>query len=100
MNKLKLTVKNYRCFEDQAPVRVELGPGFCAFVGQNNSGKSTLVKLFYELRALFSYIGPIGNLLNLIQGHEQDANALGAYDQGDIFSNRNIRGIELQIELS
>jgi len=100
MNNVKLTVKNYRCFEDQTPVRVELGPGFCAFVGQNNSGKSTLVKLFYELRDLFSYIGPNGNLLGLLQGRDQGVNALGAYDQGDIFSNRNNRGIELQVDLS
>jgi len=45
--------KNYRCFTDSHPARVSLGRQLVAFIGVNNSGKSTLLRSFYELRQLF-----------------------------------------------
>jgi predicted ATP-dependent endonuclease of OLD family len=39
-----ITVRNYRCFGDQGAT-FELRPGFTAFVGPNNSGKSILLRI-------------------------------------------------------
>ncbi len=50
---LKLQIKNYRCFSDERPARFELRRGVHALVGPNNSGKSSLLKLFYDFRDLF-----------------------------------------------
>jgi AAA15 family ATPase/GTPase len=41
---IDLTVKNYRCFPDSEPLRIAIRPGFTAFVGVNNSGKSSALK--------------------------------------------------------
>jgi predicted ATP-binding protein involved in virulence len=68
MNSGQITLYNYRCFEDSHPASVTIGPGFTALVGQNNSGKSSLLKLFYELRQFFQRVGPNGNFINLLKG--------------------------------
>ncbi|MDR2462852.1 MAG: AAA family ATPase [Verrucomicrobiales bacterium] len=48
---LEISVKNYRCFGD--PARLRLGRGITALIGGNNSGKSTLLRLFHEFQPLF-----------------------------------------------
>ena len=59
----ELTIKNYRCFPDAKPARLILKSGFTAVVGPNNSGKSSLLRFFYELRGLFSGLaGLSGNI--------------------------------------
>ena len=50
----QLTPKNYRCFADSDPLRLDLGNDFTALVGPNNSGKSSALRLFHELRPVFS----------------------------------------------
>jgi ABC-type cobalamin/Fe3+-siderophores transport system ATPase subunit len=50
---LEVSVKNYRCFGEQSPARLSLNRGITALIGSNNSGKSTLLRLFYEFRPLF-----------------------------------------------
>lgn len=52
----QITIKNYRCFSDSQPVRFLLQKGFNAFVGANNSGKSSLLKFFYEFRSIFELL--------------------------------------------
>ncbi len=47
---LEITIKNYRCFSDEKPARLVLRKGFPAFVGVNNSGKSSLLKLLISPR--------------------------------------------------
>src|SRR5690348_1964126 len=54
-----LTIKNYRCFADEEPARISVRPGFTAFLGPNNAGKSTMLRLFYELRTLFEMAGTV-----------------------------------------
>ena len=53
---LEITVKNYRCFSDQAPAKLLFCRGTTALIGGNNTGKSTLLRLFYEFRPLFSML--------------------------------------------
>jgi energy-coupling factor transporter ATP-binding protein EcfA2 len=50
---LEISVKNYRCFGEQSPARLNLSRGITALIGNNNSGKSTLLRLFHELHPLF-----------------------------------------------
>jgi predicted ATP-dependent endonuclease of OLD family len=60
----KLTLQNYRCFDWDHPAILEFGEGFTAFVGSNNSGKSTALRSIYELRNMFNSLGypdfPVG----------------------------------------
>jgi AAA15 family ATPase/GTPase len=48
-----LTINNHPCFAGSKPAHIVLRDGFTAFVGVNNSGKSSLLKFFFELRPLF-----------------------------------------------
>jgi hypothetical protein len=50
---IDVSVQNYRCFTDSDPARFQIGPGFTAFVGVNNSGKSSLLRYFYDFRKFF-----------------------------------------------
>lgn len=52
----KLTLRNYRCFNWENPAVLEFGEGFTAFIGTNNSGKSTVLRSVYELRNMFPQI--------------------------------------------
>src|SRR5216683_745956 len=62
----RLTVKNYRCFTDEKPLSLELGEGFTAFIGPNNSGKSSALKFFYDFRHLWNSFHS-NEILNSIQ---------------------------------
>jgi len=55
----ELTIKNYRCFPDSRPARIVVRDGFTAFLGVNNSGKSSLLRFFYEFRRLFHSLSEI-----------------------------------------
>jgi len=59
-----LEIKNYRSFADENPLRLQLRPGFTALIGPNNSGKSSVLKFFYELRPTLEALGNIANLAN------------------------------------
>lgn len=50
---LDIILKNYRCFSESRPVTLGLRGGLTAFVGPNNSGKSALLRFFYEFRPFF-----------------------------------------------
>lgn len=52
----KLTLRNYRCFDWDNPAVLEFGGGFTAYVGANNSGKSSALRSIFELRNIFSNI--------------------------------------------
>jgi ABC-type cobalamin/Fe3+-siderophores transport system ATPase subunit len=53
---VELIIRNYRCFGDE-PARLRISDGFTALVGVNNSGKSSMLRLLYEIRPLLSIIG-------------------------------------------
>ncbi|MEM6884158.1 MAG: AAA family ATPase [Verrucomicrobiota bacterium] len=52
--RLKVSVKNYRCFGGKVASGFVLKRGITGFIGENNSGKSTMLRLFFDLRQLFS----------------------------------------------
>ena len=53
---VEVAVSNYRCFAE-TPARFALKTGLQWFIGINNSGKSCLLRLFYELRNIFVQMG-------------------------------------------
>src|SRR5262245_2340157 len=98
MQPFALTIKNYRCFDDANPLRVEIEPGFTALVGPNNSGKSSLLKLFYEFRPVFSALRSADSLNRIAMNSDISINYLGIDDYYEIFHNRNPRPLFLEIE--
>lgn len=51
-----LKISNYRCFSREKPVTIRMGPGLTSFIGINNSGKSALLRFFFEFRPLFQLL--------------------------------------------
>lgn len=97
---IDLTLKNYRCFPDSSPARIYLRKGFTAFIGANNSGKSSLLRFFYEFRRFFELLShPSGNLASALHGDPDDLGLQFVSDPTEIFCNRNNRDMELRFDL-
>lgn len=45
----KIEVRNYRCFTDEYPLRIDLTNPVTALIGPNNSGKSAALRFFWEI---------------------------------------------------
>jgi hypothetical protein len=94
---VEVTVRNYRCFSD-TPVRFALKKGLQAFVGVNNSGKSCLLRLFYELRPVF---GTLTNPWSTLASQNQGYTAMPMVkDPSEIFHDRNDRDITIGFEMN
>jgi AAA15 family ATPase/GTPase len=65
---IDLSIENYRCFPAGSPVSLKISKGFSAFVGVNNSGKSSLLKFFYEMRPAFAAIATNVNVIQQMLG--------------------------------
>jgi hypothetical protein len=65
--RITLEVSNYRCFPAHPPAVFEIGDGVTAFVGENNAGKSTAMRLLHDLRPLFQQIATPQGLSELLQ---------------------------------
>ena len=96
---IDITIKNYRSF--QQPVTIQMRKGFTSFIGINNSGKSSLLKFFYEFRRLFNEIDTHSSKMQTASfGNMNTAPPLnGISDTSDIFCNENERDIEIDVEL-
>lgn len=97
---MKITLKNYRCFADSNPVELVLRPGFTSFVGMNNSGKSCLLRLFYDLRPVFKVVIDYfaTRNANLADPNRTADLPEAVPDAGDIFSNQNSRPLNVLID--
>lgn len=51
-----IALRNFKRFGQREPAQFAFTPGLTAFVGPNNSGKSSLLKLFYDLRPLWRHL--------------------------------------------
>lgn len=99
MHPCKITLKNYRCFEDAQPATIEVRPGFTALVGPNNSGKSSFLKFFYELRDLLPSLLDIDTRFHLARGEDIGAiNFRGVGEFTEVFHNRNPRPLTIELE--
>lgn len=98
MSPFRLTIKNFRCFSDENPVVMEIAPGYTAFIGPNNSGKSSILRLFFELRYLWGHL--IDSALhNIIMNPIIGLGTGTIQDPDEVFTNLNRRDIELKFEL-
>lgn len=91
---VEITLKNYRCFPEDRPARIILREGFTAFVGINNSGKSSILKFFYEFRNLFSTLASTSVISSLISGQVHTFYFEGT-DSTAVWSNTNTRDLEI-----
>src|SRR5215470_11280077 len=98
---LKLQIKNYRCFSDENPARFELRKGIHAFVGPNNSGKSSLLKLFYDFRDLFRQLRDMNQIVRAIENADISFNyPRPNTDPNELFFDGNTRDIEISIDIA
>jgi hypothetical protein len=94
----EITVSNYRCFSD-TPVRFALRAGLQSFVGVNNSGKSCLLRLFYELRHLFSQLAQPQIIVAALTGSQGYTAMSLVKDPDEIFHDRNSRDLVVGFEM-
>lgn len=95
---IDVELKNYRCFPDENLASFVIRPGFTAFVGPNNSGKSSLLKFLFEFRNLFEQMSAEGgDLQESLRGNRRGFNLRGLYNPREVFSNTNSRDIELKV---
>jgi len=99
MEPFALTVKNFRCFTDEKPLSLDLGSGFTAFIGPNNSGKSSALRFFYEFRHLLTAFRG-GGFHNFIQNPRLGIGMGVIQDPDEVFSNVNRRDIEIIFSFS
>lgn len=100
MRDFRLTLRNYRCFRDDAPVMIELRKGFTALVGPNNSGKSTILKFIHELKSLWAkFVPESGDIATALRGDNIGVDYRDIGDSEELFCNANRRGLSFRIEL-
>lgn len=94
-----LTIKNFRCFEDSDPVHLALRSGVTALVGPNNAGKSSLLRMFFELRDLLVRSANDPSVLQAwLGGGIAGFNLAGVPDALAIIHDGNQRPMTLRID--
>src|SRR5712691_3568231 len=100
---ISITVKNYRCFTDLHPATIEFGPGFTAFVGPNNSGKSAYLKFLYEFQNLWASLTNPGIIAHF-KTNPNDAYSPGGLrgvgDIQEVISDHTSRAMEIEVRRS
>jgi len=97
---IDLTIKNYRCFPESSPARIAVRPGFTALLGVNNSGKSALLRFFYEFRGLFLSLSNVSTIGGVIRGSQSGfSRPAPGLDPTSIFSKTNEHDISIDVEL-
>src|SRR6476469_7012363 len=96
---VEITIKNYRCFPDTNPLHIEIREGFTAFVGVNNSGKSSILRFFYEFRGLFQVMGDVSQFLSLSRGQQHTFGLpQSVKDVRELFSDSNDRDLTIEFK--
>lgn len=96
---LTLTIKNFRCFDDSDPAQLTLKSGVTALVGPNNAGKSSLLRMFFELRGLFALVaGTPGAVQAWLRGQNAGFGLAGVPDPLAILHDGNHRPMTLRID--
>jgi predicted ATPase len=98
---INLTIGNYRCFPVGSPASLKLTKGFSALVGVNNSGKSSLLKFFYEMRPAFTQIGRNTGVVTQLWagGKLETQQPPEILDRDEMFFNGNREDIWIEITL-
>lgn len=93
---MRLTLKNYRCFEESSPLVIDFASGFVGFIGPNNSGKSTALKALYELRPLFNVNEQL--LIAMLNHAPVQIGFAGVDDPTEIANNKSRKSAEIILE--
>ncbi len=98
---IKVTLRNFRSFADANPPTIHLRPGFTGFIGANNSGKSSLLKFFYEFRPLFDSFnqGIDVRALAPTGRHGGFSAQPTVLDQSEVFNNSNDRHMQIEVAI-
>lgn len=94
---MKIKLINYRCFHESHPLEFELNDGFTSFIGVNNSGKSSILKFFYEFRELFNQLTDYNHLNRAIKNQGGFNYSSSIYDTTEIFNNISKNDIKIEI---
>jgi predicted ATP-dependent endonuclease of OLD family len=96
-----VTIRNFRSFQKPATIRMRRGP--TNLLGINNSGKSSLLRFFYEFRSIFAQFlngFETNSLSHQLKGQESSFNPPGnIFDYEELFCDRNSRDLEIESEL-
>jgi len=96
---MKFTIKNYRCFTEKNPLVFEIKDDVIAFVGPNNSGKSSVLKFFFELKPLWSALfGDKEGVRTSVLGPNRSINFDNIVDQMEVFTVFNNKNIIIEID--
>lgn len=95
----KITLNNYRCFEDSAPAEFVIKEGFTSFIGPNNSGKSSILKFLYEFRSTFELFSSVNSLRQRFNNDSIGFSLLGVSDKYEVLNNNNSRPLTVRIEI-
>ncbi len=103
MDPVRIRLRNYRLFADEKPADFIVRQGFTAFVGPNNGGKSSILRMIYELRLIWQHLANPNGMIPLLRAPEEG----GAFqvampaleDPTEIFYDRNTRDLEVDIEV-
>jgi predicted ATPase len=94
----RLTLRNYRGFSDQNPLQIDFRPGFTALVGPNNSGKSSLLRFFFEVRGVLVKAVYGDDIRQLLTPRGVPIELGGLEDPSEILTEQNARDISFDIE--
>src|SRR5579859_1196056 len=99
---IDLTIKNYRCFSDEHPAQITLRPGFTSLLGLNNSGKSTLLRFFFEFRPiLHKFAWDPSSIDATLRGSTVSWEAPPyVYELEEMFFNGNQQDISIEVQIS
>jgi len=96
-----ITLKNYRCFPEDKPASIRLEKGFTALVGSNNSGKSTLLRFFWEFWHLLELLANGNAFRPVLEGHRVGLNFPNTIrDPEEVFWNRQAQTLTIEFDFS
>jgi ABC-type cobalamin/Fe3+-siderophores transport system ATPase subunit len=87
-------VKSYRCFSRANPLRFRLTDGFTAFLGPNNAGKSSALRMFFELGNVWNVCRSLDEQI-VRTGHGIHSKATG--EDSELFHHGDQVPIEIKI---
>ncbi len=94
----KIEVRNYRCFTDKNPLKIDLSNPVTALIGPNNSGKSAALKFFWEIGRMVAIAPSTLAGAYSIQGNANTNNDFRALsDLYAVFSALNDRPITVDL---
>ena len=98
---MKITLRNYRAFDDTRPATWRLDDEFRAFIGVNNSGKPSLLRFFHEARPAWGVLSTLNNspYQQMAQGTAMNIGFQSVADVQEVLCNRNTRDMSVEFAL-